>query len=90
VLNKREPERLESVYLRLESGLANEIRSVLSHVNNGIPFLLLDRVRFIRKAEKMRHISEDVLCEICRSLEIHFLNKDEEFLIKREDVHYAS
>ncbi len=37
----------------------------------------------------MQEISDDVLLEISRSLEIHFLNKDEEFLIKREDVHYA-
>ena len=37
----------------------------------------------------MQKISEDVLFEISRALEVQFLNKDEEFLIRRDDVHYA-
>jgi ATP:ADP antiporter, AAA family len=89
VLEKTEPEKLESVYSRLEPGFTSEIRSSLSHVANGIPYLLLDRIRFIKQSARLQEISDDVLIEISRALEIHFLNKDEEFLIKREDVHYA-
>ena len=37
----------------------------------------------------MKNVPEDVLIEVSNALEIHYLNKDEEFLIKREDVHYA-
>jgi hypothetical protein len=89
VLDKIEPEKLESVYSRLEPFLASEIKSALSHVNDSTPYLLLDRIRFIKKSVRIQEISDDILCEISRSLEIHYLNKDEEFLIKREDVHYA-
>jgi signal-transduction protein with cAMP-binding, CBS, and nucleotidyltransferase domain len=67
----------------------SEIRTALSHADDGIPYLLIDRIRFIKNSEKMKGITDDVLCEIARSLEVHFLNRDEEFLIKREDVHYA-
>jgi hypothetical protein len=89
VLEKTKPEKLESVYSRLDPALTNEIRSALSHVANGIPYLLIDRIRFIKKSAGLQEISDDVLIEVSRALEIHFLNKDEEFLIKREDVHYA-
>lgn len=89
VLFKTSPETLESVYARLEPGHVADIKSVLCHMENGIPYLLVDRIGFVKKSGKMHGISEDVLCEIARSLEIHYLSKDEEFLIKREDVHYA-
>ena len=89
VLSKKSPEKLESVYSRLEPLLVNEIKTSLSHADNGIPYLLIDRIRFIKNSAKMKEITDDVLSEISRSLEIHYLNKDEEFLIKHEDVHYA-
>jgi len=89
VLYKTEPVKLESVYTRLDPLQVTELRSVLSHEDKGVPNLLIDRIRFMKESIKMQEISDDVLCEIARALEIHFLNKDEEFLIKREDVHYA-
>jgi hypothetical protein len=89
VVNKTAPENLESVFSRLEPMQVSEIRTALSHADDGIPYLLIDRIRFIKNSEKMKGITDDVLCEIARSLEVHFLNRDEEFLIKREDVHYA-
>jgi hypothetical protein len=89
VTNKLEPELLESIYTRLDLPYVNEIKASLSHSNNGYPYLLLHRIRFIKNCRKMKDLSEDVLLEISRNLEIHHLNKDEEFLIKRDDVHYA-
>ncbi|MBN1789687.1 MAG: hypothetical protein JW830_04260 [Bacteroidales bacterium] len=89
VLEKKTCEKLESVYSRLEPSQVNEIRSALAQADKGIPYLLFDRVRFMKDSPKMRGITFDVLCEIARALEFHRLNKDEEFLIKREDVHYA-
>ncbi len=89
VLERTEPEKLESVYSRLEPAHTSEIRSALSNVSSGIPYLLIDRVRFIKQSVRLQEISDDVLIEVSRALEIHYLNKDEEFLIKREDVHYA-
>jgi hypothetical protein len=89
VLDKKECGKLESVYSRLEPSQVNEIRSSLSQADKGFPYLLFDRVRFMKDSPKMRGITYDVLCEIARALEFHHLNRDEEFLIKREDVHYA-
>jgi ATP:ADP antiporter, AAA family len=89
VLEQIEPDQLESVLQRLDRSQVNEIKTSLSHTHNGLPFLLIDRISFIKDCEKMSRIPEDVLLEISRSLEIHYLNKDEEFLIKRDDVHYA-
>ncbi|HJZ41088.1 MAG TPA: hypothetical protein VJ203_12025 [Bacteroidales bacterium] len=89
VLEQKEPETLESVLLRLEPSVVNEIRTSLSHTDTSIPSLLIHRIRFIKACKKMQKISEDVLFEISRALEVQFLNKDEEFLIRRDDVHYA-
>jgi hypothetical protein len=89
VLAKMEPDTMDSVYARLDKMQVNEIKTSLSHADNGVPYLLLHRIGFIKKCRKMSGISEDVLYEISRSLEVHYLNMEEEFLIKREDVHYA-
>ena len=37
----------------------------------------------------MKGISEDILLEISKAMEANSLTRDEEFLIKRDDVHYA-
>jgi CRP-like cAMP-binding protein len=37
----------------------------------------------------MKGISEDILLEIARTMEVNSMTRDEEFLIRREDVHYA-
>jgi CRP-like cAMP-binding protein len=37
----------------------------------------------------LRNISEDVLLEISRALVVHQMKAEEEFLVKREDVHFA-
>jgi AAA family ATP:ADP antiporter len=89
VLEQIDPERLESVYSRLGQEQVNELKSTFSQINSGIPYLLLDRIRFIKNCHAMRNISEDVLLEISRALDVHYMNADEEFLIKREDVHFA-
>lgn len=89
VLYQTRPEMLESVHNRLASEHVIEIRSALSHLNDGIPYLLLDRIRFIRNCRPFENISEDVLLEIIRALVVHQMKPNEEFLVKREDVHFA-
>jgi hypothetical protein len=89
VMEEIEPVRLESVYSRLDPSWVNEIKSSLSHPGDGIPYLLLHRIRFIKKCPKMKGISEDILLEIAKNMEINAITRDEEFLIKRDDVHYA-
>ncbi len=89
VLHMRQPETLESVYNRLTPERAIELKSALSHLNDGIPYLLLDRIRFIKDCGPLRNISEDVLLEISRALVVHHMKPNEEFLVKREDVHFA-
>jgi hypothetical protein len=89
ILEQIEPGKLESVYSRLGLNQVNELKSVLCHANDGIPYLLLDRIRFIKNCKQLKNISEDVLLEISRALDIHYMNANEEFLVKREDVHFA-
>jgi ATP:ADP antiporter, AAA family len=89
VMEQIEPLKLESVYSRLDPVWVNEIKSSLSHAGNGIPYLLLHRIRFIKGCRQMKTISEDILLEISKVLEVNILKQDEEFLIKRDDVHYA-
>jgi hypothetical protein len=89
VLEQIEPAKLELVYLRLQTSVVNSIKASLCHTDNGIPFLLLHRIKFIKSCPKMNPISEDILLEISKTLEINTLMQDEEFLIKKDDVHYA-
>jgi HEAT repeat protein len=89
VLHMRQPELLESVYSRLAPERAVELKSALSHINDGIPYMLLDRIRFIKNCGPLMEISEDVLLEISRTLVVHHMKANEEFLVKREDVHFA-
>jgi AAA family ATP:ADP antiporter len=89
VLDKLEPASLESVYSRLEPATVNEIKTTFLRACDESPYLLLDRIRFIKKCKRMQKISEDVLLEISRALELQHLIKNEEFLIKRNDVHFA-
>jgi HEAT repeat protein len=89
ILYKIEPDKLESVYSRLTTEYVNEIKNTMSRVNDGIPYLLLDRIRFIKNCRPFRNISEDILLEISRALVVHLMKVNEEFLVKREDVHFA-
>jgi AAA family ATP:ADP antiporter len=89
VMDKLEPAGLESVYSRLEPSVVNEIKTTFLHACDESLYLLLDRIRFIKKCKRMKKISEDVLLEVSRALELQHLVKDEEFLIKRDDVHFA-
>ena len=89
IMEQVEPTRLESVYSRLEPAWVNEIKNSLANSGNGVPYLLLHRIRFIRNCPRMKGISEDILLEIARSMEVNSMTRDEEFLIRREDVHYA-
>jgi hypothetical protein len=88
VMEQIEPMRLESVLLRLDPAWVNEIRSSLSHAGNTVPHLLLHRIRFIKNCPKMKAISEDILFEIAKAM-ANTLTRDEEFPIRRDDVHYA-
>jgi hypothetical protein len=89
VLHQLQPDMLESVYNRLTIEQVNEIKITLSHLNDGIPYLQIDRIRFIKNCKPLKNISEDILFEISRSLVIHQMKENEEFLVKREDVHFA-
>lgn len=89
VLFSTKPDLLESVYSRLAPDRVVELSSALSHLNDGIPYLLLDRIRFIKNCGPLNNISEDVLLEITRTLVVHHMKPNEEFLVKREDVHFA-
>jgi HEAT repeat protein len=89
ILHEQNPEELESVLSRLPAEQVIELRSALSHLNDGVPYLLIDRIRFIKNCTVLQNISEDILLEISRALVLHQMKTHEEFLIKREDVHFA-
>jgi hypothetical protein len=89
IMHQLNPGEIESVYSRLPHERVSELKSTLSHLNDGIPYLLIDRIRFIKQCRSLRNISEDILLEISRALMVHHMKPNEEFLIKREDVHFA-
>jgi HEAT repeat protein len=89
VIDKIEPDTLESVMVRLESQISNDLRQSLMFSNNGFPYLLIDRIRFLKDCPVTASLSEDILLEIVKHLEVHSLNSEDEFLIKQNDVHYA-
>lgn len=89
VIEKIEPGFLESVYPRLDPVIANELRISITCAAGDLPYLMLQRITFLSDCEKLHHLSKDVLAEIARSLEIHSMEPGEEFLIKKDDVHYA-
>jgi hypothetical protein len=89
VVEQIEPEKLDSVFSRLDQDQMNILRSALNHGNNGLPYLLLDRIRFIKNCKPLRHISEDILQEISKAFDVHHMSAGEEFLVKKEDVHFA-
>ncbi len=89
VTEQTEPSKLESVYARLGQQQVNFLKSSLNLRTDGVPYLLLDRIRFIKKCNPFELITEDVLQEIARTFDIHHMNAGEEFLVKREDVHFA-
>ena len=62
----------------------------LSHAGNGIPYLLLHRIRFIKNCHKdERYFRRCSAGDFQDHWKFNTLNQDEEFLIKRDDVHYA-
>ncbi|MBN1159565.1 MAG: hypothetical protein JXA61_09305 [Bacteroidales bacterium] len=89
VIGQLKPDALESIYPRMDSQIANEIRYSLSYSGNGIPFLLLHRTRFLKECPELKEISEEVILEIAKQLDVCILNAGDEFLIKHNDVHYA-
>ncbi|MBN2481441.1 MAG: MFS transporter [Bacteroidales bacterium] len=89
VIGKLEPDSLDSIYPRMNSQLANEIRYSLSFSRDGFPYLLLHRIRFLKECPGMSKIPEEIMLEIAKELDICFLNAGDEFLIKHNDVHYA-
>ncbi len=89
VINRLEPDSLNNVYPRLDNQLADEIRHSLSYSQNGFPYLLLHRIRFLKECPRIKELPEEILLEIAKELDIGFFNAGDEFLIKRNDVHYA-
>jgi hypothetical protein len=89
VTEQTEPAKLDSVYARLGQQQVNILKSSLNQRVDGIPYLLLDRIRFIKNCTPFEHITEDILQEIARTFDVHHMNAGEEFLVKREDVHFA-
>jgi ATP:ADP antiporter, AAA family len=89
VLNAIDSSQLDTVFERLSRERVNELKITLSRIGEGIPYLLLDRIRFIKNCHLLRNISEDILFEISRAMVIHQMKVNEEFLVKREDVHFA-
>ncbi len=89
VIEKLEPGYMDSVYPRLEASILNEIKLSLSSADNGFPYLLLHRIRFLKQHTRLGIMTEDVILEIAKMLDVNFLNAGDEFLIRRNDVHYA-
>ena len=50
--------------------------------------MLLDRIGFLKHVKKCESISEDVLLEISRHMDLNTLSANDQLLIKKNDVHY--
>ncbi|MBP1668116.1 MAG: hypothetical protein H6Q21_482 [Bacteroidetes bacterium] len=89
VIEKIEPGFLDSIYPRLANSVVTEIQISLERSSNReIPNLLLDRIGFLKQVKKCESISEDVLLEISRHMDLNTLSANDQLLIKKNDVHY--
>ena len=89
VMEKIEPGFINSIYPRLEQTVALDIESSLEHsVSRDVPYLLLDRIRFLKNVKKCEPINEDVLLEISRHLDLNTITGNDQLLIRKNDVHY--
>lgn len=80
---------LNSVYPRINSSIALDIRhSIEQSAKQDMPYLLLEKIRFLKQVRYCSGINEDVLLEISRHLDINTLNNGDQLLIRRNDVHY--
>jgi HEAT repeat protein len=89
VIEKIEPGFLDTIYPRLEPTVVTDIHNSLERSSNReIPYLLLDRIKFLKHVKKCRSISEDVLLEISRHMDLNTMSANDQLLIKKNDVHY--
>jgi len=89
VMEQIEPGTLQTIFPRLEAAVALDIQNSIDHSGNrDIPFLLLDRIGFLKNVKKCETISEDVLLEISRHLDLNTLSANDQLLIRKNDVHY--
>jgi len=89
VIEKIEPGFLETIYPRLEPAIVTEINNSLERSSNRkIPYLLLDRIKFLKHVKLCGSISEDVLLEISRHMDLNSMAVNDQLLIKKNDVHY--
>jgi hypothetical protein len=89
VIEKIEPGYLISVYSRLDSAVISEFQLLADHTDKPeAPYLLLDRIKFLKKVNRCENIHEDVLLEISRHMDLNTLSSDDQLLIRKNDVHY--
>jgi hypothetical protein len=89
VIEKIEPGFLNTIYPRLEPSVVSQIQNSLERSSNReIPYLLFDRIRFLKHVKKCESISEDVLLEISRHMDLNNMSENDQLLIKKNDVHY--
>jgi hypothetical protein len=89
VIEKIEPGFLNTIYPRLAPSVVTDIHNSLERSSDReIPYLLLDRIGFLKHVKKCESISEDVLLEISRYMDLNTLSASDQLLIKKNDVHY--
>jgi hypothetical protein len=89
VIEKIEPGFLSTIYPRLAQSVVTDMQNSLERSSNReIPYLLLDRIGFLKLVKKCESISEDVLLEISRFMDLNSLSANDQLLIKKNDVHY--
>ncbi|MBN1416067.1 MAG: hypothetical protein JW973_13280 [Bacteroidales bacterium] len=89
VIEQIEPGYLNSVFPRLDPTAVLEIQNSLERATNRkVPYLLIDRIRFLKDVKKCKTIHEDILLEISKHLDLNNLSSNDQLLIKKNDVHY--
>jgi AAA family ATP:ADP antiporter len=89
VINQIDKNYLDTIYPRIEPGIVNEIKTSLEHAKNGSPYLIFNRIEFLRKCFKLSNTPEYVLLEFARYLELNKFNKEKEINIDLEEKTYS-
>ncbi len=88
-MEKIEPGFIETVYPRLESAVVLDLQNSIERSSGrDVPYLLLDRIGFLKNVKKCEAIHEDVLLEMSRQLDLNKLSGNDQLLIRKNDVHY--
>ncbi len=89
VINQIDKNYLDTIYPRIEPGIVNEIKTSLENAKNGSPYLIFNRIEFLRKCFKLSNTPEYVLLEFAKYLELNKFKKEKEITVDLQEKTYS-